>query len=42
MQSLKGDEKQLEGGSFFNRKPVKFKQDRGFVVRFRGHLAAAF
>ena len=42
MQSLKRDEKQLEGDSFFNRKPVELKQDSGNVVRFRGHLAAAF
>ena len=26
MQSLKGDKKQLEGDSFFNRKPEDFKQ----------------
>ena len=37
MQSLKSNKKQLEGDSFFNRKPVEFKQDRGNVVRFRGH-----
>ena len=37
-QSFKGDKKQLEGDSFFNREPVKFfKQDRGNVVRFRDH-----
>ena len=38
MQSLKGNKKQLEGDSFFNRKPVEFKQDRGNVVRFRPYL----
>ena len=37
MQGLKGDEKQLEGDSFFNEKPVEFKQDRGNVVRFRSN-----
>ena len=38
MQSLKGDKKQLEGDSFFScRKPVEFKQNRGNVVKFRGH-----
>ena len=37
MQSLKGDKNQLEGDSFFNRKPVEVKQDRGNVVRFGGY-----
>ena len=36
-EPFKGDEKQLEGDSSFKRKPVEFKQDRGNVVRFRGH-----
>ena len=44
MQSLKGDKKQLEGDSFFNRKPVEFKQgvmwsDLEDIVT---NLAAAF
>ena len=37
MQSFKGDKKQLECDSFFNRHPVELEQDRSNVIRFKGH-----